>query len=356
MSKIRVISAISFAIFTLLVLQVKSAEALTLSPVRIEVSADPGEVVNTELKLYNDQTVTKTFYVSFENFEALGESGTPSFSSAEEGLATWIYTTREVILNPNESKTVPVTIDVPESADPGGYFSAIFWSNEPPSTDTGQVSIGAKVGTLVLLRVNGDIDEDGGIVEFGTINGTRFFTALPVDMFYRFQNTGNDRIKPEGDIIIKHMFGFTKAIIPANIVDGNVLPSQIRKFEVSWQSKNGLSDETSSLSFWQNVKNQSRNFAFGYYKAKLALTYGGDNSLSSEADFGFWVISWHLILVILVLAFIIGFLYKKITKRHKDLLMKEMKEELRREIQTETHKDDPISSDQEQSRDGEDVS
>ncbi|MCA9356484.1 MAG: hypothetical protein R3B64_02355 [Candidatus Paceibacterota bacterium] len=356
MSKIRVISAISFAVFALFVLQVRSAEALTLSPVRIEVSADPGQVVNTELKLYNDQTVTKTFYVSFENFEALGESGTPSFTSAEEGLATWIYTTQEVILNPNESKTVPVTIDVPASADPGGYFSAIFWSNEPPSTDTGQVSIGAKVGTLVLLRVNGDIDEVGGIVEFDTVDGKKFFTSLPIDMFYRFQNGGNDRIKPEGNIVIKHMFGFTKAIIPANIVDGNVLPSQIRKFEASWQSKNGLPGEAGNLSFWQNVKNEWRNFAFGYYKAKLSLTYGGDNSLRSDADFGFWIISWHLILVIIVLAFIIGFLYKKLNKRHKDLLIKEMKEELRKEIQEETHQDNPTQPEQGQSSPGTDAS
>ncbi|MCA9353413.1 hypothetical protein KC842_00890 [Candidatus Nomurabacteria bacterium] len=346
MSKIRVISTAFFAIFALFLFQVRTADALTLSPVRIEVSADPGETVNTELKLYNDQTVTKTFYVSFENFEALGESGTPSFTSGGEGLATWIYTTQEVILNPNESKTVPVTIAVPESADPGGYFAAIFWSNEPPSTGTGQVSIGAKVGTLVLLRVNGEIDEAGGIVEFSSTDGKKFFTSLPVDMFYRFQNGGNDRIKPEGDVTIKHMFGFTKAIIPANIVDGNVLPSQIRKFEVSWQSKNGLSTETENMNFWQNVKNQWRNFAFGYYNAKLSLTYGGDNSLESNAKFGFWIIPWQLLIVVIVSLFILSFLYKRLTRRHKDMLIKEMKEEIRKEIEEESHHQGPEGENQ----------
>ena len=111
-----------------------TASALTVSPVKLEISGDPGEIVKGEILLKNEKEGTKTFYSSFENFEATGETGTPTFIPAKEGLGTWIEAAPQITLEPGEQKKVPYTISIPEDADPGGHFAAIFLGYFPSSS------------------------------------------------------------------------------------------------------------------------------------------------------------------------------------------------------------------------------
>jgi len=48
------------------------AFALTVSPVSLEITGDPGITVTGELKLYNEQEGTRTFYSSFETSNLAG--------------------------------------------------------------------------------------------------------------------------------------------------------------------------------------------------------------------------------------------------------------------------------------------
>lgn len=288
--------------------------ALTISPVRVELFGDPGAVVKGEIILINEQEGTRTFYSSFENFEASGESGTPSFVEGLEGLATWIETVPDVTLAQDEKQEVPYTITIPQDADPGGHFAAIFWSTSPPKTEQGGgVSIGAKVGVLILLKVSGEIEEGGGVLEFSAKDKQKFFSSLPVIFIYRFQNGGDDRIKPEGEITIKNMFGRTSAILPANRSEGNVLPQSIRKFEMIWEKEDSNKQETvdDKEGFLTGLKREWNNFAFGRYTAELNLEYGTEGE-TAQASFSFFIIPWRIlgiilfILAVLVFSFIIG--------------------------------------------------
>lgn len=281
------------------------AVALTVSPVRIELSGNPGTVIKDELILTNEQEGTKTFYSSFENFEATGETGTPSFVPGKEGLASWVEAVSSITLGPKEEKKIPYSIAIPQDAEPGGYFAAIFWGTSPPKTEQGgQVSIGAKIGVLILLRVNGEIKEEGGILEFSTKDKQRFFSSLPVQFMYRFHNNGGDRIKPEGEITIKNIFGKILAVLPANKSEGNILPRSIRKFEIIWEKQGSSKDLT-------GLKQEWNNFAFGRYTAVLNLEYGATGE-KAQASFSFFIIPWRLlaigllILAALVFLFIIG--------------------------------------------------
>ena len=168
------------------------ADALTISPVRFEISGDPGQTLIGEMTLFNEREIAETFYSSFESFEARGgEDGTPDFIPAQKGLPTWIKTEPRITLEPGETKIVPFSIEIPKEADPGGHFAAIFWSNVPPvEVGEEQMVVGARIGTLVLLRVSGEIKEGGGVLEFGAEN--KIFTHLPISLFYRFANDGND--------------------------------------------------------------------------------------------------------------------------------------------------------------------
>jgi hypothetical protein len=145
------------------------------------------------------------------------------------------------------------------------------------------------------------------IPDFATSNKQRWFTQLPITFFYRFQNSGSDRIKPVGDIVVKNMFGRNAKILAANLGEGSVLPKSIRRFETTWTSSGfaGMKQDPAEQvaqtprGFWPTVVYQAKHFAFGLYTAELNLRYGVNNT-SATAAYKFFVFPWQLVLVVLV--------------------------------------------------------
>jgi hypothetical protein len=282
----------------LFVTGVTQASALTISPVRIEVQGDPGQTLRGEMEMLNEQLEPKKFFSSFENFEPSGDTGSPHFIGNKDGLATWLQTEASVDFAPNDKKVIPYTITIPKDAEPGGYFSAIFWGGQDPSVlEAGEVSIGGKLGVLILLRVNGDIDEQAGLSEFGTVDAKRFFDTLPISFIYRFTNDGGDRVVPLGDIVVKNMFGGVTKNLLANEQEGNVLPSSSRRFTSVWTAGE-VSEE--KLSFSGAVKRQITNFHLGLYSANIHVVYGAQNQ-SAEDVFYFVIVPWQLLVVVFAL-------------------------------------------------------
>lgn len=281
------------------------AHALTLSPVKAELSGDPGQTINAEVELYNEQAEPKTFYTSFENFEPSGEDGSPKFVGGRTGLATWLQAGTVVTLEPGERKVVPYTVTIPSSAEPGGYFAAVFFGGQNPEvTEGGEVSVGGKLGTLILLRVRGDIVENAGLTDFMTAEGKRFFAGLPIDFTYRITNSGADRIVPTGDIRITNTFGMTAETLVVNEKAGSILPNSARRFQASW---GGIPAQGS---FFEAVKLQWENLRFGWYTAHARVVWGEENT-QAAARYDFFIIPWQLSIVsVLILGLLVLLLRK----------------------------------------------
>ena len=292
-----------------------SVFALTISPAKMEIAGDPGQIVIGEIKLFNEEDESKTFYSSSANFEARGESGAPYFlPDTDKWLSSWIKVQERVDLEAGERKTIPFTISIPKDAQAGGYFAAIFWGDSPARPESGgQVSVGGKIGLLIFLSVTGENKEGGGLLDLNTDQG-RLFSSLPVTFVYRFSNDGSERIKPIGEIQVKNLFGSIVVTLNANRRDGNVLPGSIRKFETVWfekgQDKAAVfappKDMSESQSFFSSVREQWHNFVFGMYKVELNLSYGNDNRVSA-ASLWFFVIPWQLLSIIICLIALFGF-------------------------------------------------
>lgn len=268
------------------------ASALTISPTKIEVAVDPGQTAIGEIEVFNEQEEVKTFYTTYENFEPRGETGAPYFVGGGSGLASWIESTKSFEIQPGEKIVVPYSIKVPADSTAGGYFAGIFFGTQPPATNgESEVSIGGKVGTLVLLRVNGDITEEGGLLDFKA-GDTRFASSLPVTFSYRFNNNGGDRVVPKGEITVKNTFARTTATLAVNSSEGSVLPGSIRKFETVWEDESLAPD----ASFFSTVKYQLSHFHFGLYRATLDLSWGESNQQGSSKT---WlvIVPWQLLIV-----------------------------------------------------------
>ncbi|MBP7785833.1 hypothetical protein KA062_01070 [Patescibacteria group bacterium] len=330
---------LGIVLFSLVSFSLKNKAYALTQPTKVEIDGEPGKVFSGTLELYNEQEQEITFYLSYQNFEARGEGGSPAFLDYDgTGLASWIKTSQSITLKPKERIEFPYEIQIPQDSEPGTYLAAIFFGNTPPQAmEGGQVTIGTKLGTLLFLNLPGAKVEGAGVTEFST-EGGKFFSYLPLNLYYRFSNNSALKVMPFGSIDIKCLFGRTMGTLDANISKGNVLPSSVRKFVITWDKlrqdnvneKEGKTEETTvkpgdKLSFFDAVKIQMKNFAFGKYTATLNVKYG--ENLSATKQTSFWVVPWQLLSLILLALIIIILLFKGMMKRHNKKLIEMVKKE-----------------------------
>lgn len=302
--KNRILLYLVFVVVGLIVPQV--TQAVTVSPVLNEVEAEAGTTVERDILLSNEKRESKTLFLDFLSFEAKDESGKPLLFRARTGLPTWMSSEYDsVTLGAGEKRNIKVQIAVPKDAEPGGYFAAVMFRDEPIRQigDESAVALSSQVGSLMLLRVKGDLEAGGDILEFKTVNSRKFFKSLPVDFYYRFQNSGNSWVKPLGDIVIENMWGGTTKIINANSEGANILPRSIRRLEAGWLSRKGEieSKESERLQmpegFWQRVRFQMKNSPLGRFNARLTLTYGDNHEKNTTKEYSFWILPVELLSV-----------------------------------------------------------
>ena len=320
MKKLFFVSSLAALIFALAPI---SAFAITVSPPIIEFDARPGDTIVDTIKLYNETTEPQTLSGAVQTFKALNETGAPSFLPPEEStdLATWLKLDESTVtLKADERKDILFSINVPADAEPGGHFAGILWTPSGTTTLQGSgVGITVKTGTLILVRVAGDINETGRLVSFTADRAS--YNYLPANFAVRFENLGNVHLKPIGTIEISNLLGRKVTSLPINGDLSNVLPESIRKFDATWQK----TEVPIGASEWQKER---ENFAWGKYTATLTLDYGVDGQ-KTTTSLVFWVFPWrvtlfYLAIVILIIILIIfgirsynKWLIKKFSQQNK---------------------------------------
>lgn len=254
-----------------------SAQAVSISPLTFELVANPGESVTNVVRVFNNTGDSVRVYIKAEDFSATGEEGRVALEEPSENrtysLASWVNVNPSIFnLGPNETKSVEFTIDVPMDAEPGGHYASVLASVSGEGNLNSGAAVVQQVGSLLLLNVAGEVDEQIQVVEF---SAPRLSESPPVPLFVRFKNTGTVHLKPSGFVIIKNIFG--KEVGQIDLPQNNVLPNSIRKVSLDWDG----------------------GFLFGRYEATLAAIYGSTNTPLS-AGTSFWVIPWKLLLLILV--------------------------------------------------------
>lgn len=292
---------------------IPAAQAITLIPPSIEIGLKPGKEYSIMIKLYNETEKTLELYTEARNFTAKGETGQPEFDFDGEpfGITQWLDIEEgPIVIEPDKRYEVPVKINTPTDADPGGHYATVFFSTSPP--DDGQVTISSKVGTLILARVDGDITEDGSITEFSTLGAESIYNRPPVEMFARYTNNGNVHLRPTGKITIENMLGSEVASVDFNTSKGATLPNVTRRYEAVWE-KGPVTDVSGNAwtRFWKEYGNETANFALGKHTATLSVTAGTNGAVTSSQSLSFWVFPWRVLLVwgVVVLVVIVGVIF-----------------------------------------------
>jgi len=286
--------------------EASTSDGLEIGPALVEVNATKGKSYTIELKVLNVTKSTLSFDATVDDFGAKDETGAPNVildtnSDLPTSIKSWVDTIPSFTLQPNERRTFQVAIDVPSSAEPGGHYGVIRFAGRTPNSTSaiGQV---ASAGTLVLIRVDGAVNEKLELASFDvTKDGSTpasSFESGPLTFVTRFQNTGSVHVKPVGQIEIRGGLTGTDTIIPVNKDAGNVLPSSVRRF-------------TSDL---------KTSWMIGRYTADISIAYGTTGQ-ALVRTISFWVIPYKLILISLIVLATLIYIFRGLIKRYNSYII-----------------------------------
>jgi len=294
----------------------KASATTILSPL-LSLEVDPGKSQKGIVKIYNETNDSLSLVAAVESFNTANELGQPSYLPVDEktSYVDWFkLSQKEILLLPHQAVIVPFTVTVPKAAIPGGYYTAIFWQTQPNNTDlANKSSINSRVGTLVFLKVKGEVVEAGQLLDFSPTIKQSVFWQLPINFVTRFENSGTIHLQPSGQITVS---GWFKTIsLPVNQASHYVLPKSIRRFETVWGRP-----QTSNLiiTFWHNLQDEMTNLSFGPYQARLEVSAGERGTISVGQTISFWVIPYHSIIAFIVLIFAI-IIFLKINRKANQL-------------------------------------
>lgn len=277
-------------------------QGVTISPYLNELDVNPGDVKNLHIQLSNPTDSLVELYPKVMNFRASGEGGDPNFYPATDenrgySMAHWIvFEQTKIAILPNQIVDFDYTIKIPEDAEPGGHYGVMFFSTEPPKIEekTSAVAIASMTGSLILVRVSGNTQEEGFLEEFSVAR--KFYWKTPVNFALKIKNSGNVHFRPKGEIVLRNIFGNEAGKTIINSKLGNVLPDSTRKFEESFNSEKIL---------------------IGPFSANLRVIYGeSEKTLAGKVEF--WIVPWWSVLILgLILLLILIFIIRKIFKKRK---------------------------------------
>src|SRR3989344_898321 len=288
--------------------------ALTISPLIIDAAIDPGQSGVYEVKLYNETNDDIFISAAVEKFRPQGENGQARILSPDitDTSVNWIkLPANSLVLKPAEIISVPVIINIPKTAEAGGYYLAVMWESSavPKNQQSHQALIASRVGTLVLLEVPGETKKGLEIIDFNLKENKKFYNSWPIGFLLRLRNYGNVHLRPQGSVIIKDFTGQTIEALPFNSQGGAILPQTVRSFELFWGD-----DNNSRLGPLAVLINQLADFKIGRFSAKTIIDYGNQDDLVSEPVY-FWIFPWPSIISLVVIAVVMIFLSRWVKKK-----------------------------------------
>lgn len=274
-----------------------AATGLTIQPVKVSHTLKPGESVSGTIRLTSasDGDAIKV-EASVEDFIPVAGAESIQFVGRAPGVTTvrdWITldTNQFFNLKQGEGVIVPYAVQAPLNAEPGSHFGvAFFKATRPAVNGQQQLSIGTRIGMLILVTVPGNHLQKGKILDF---SGPGFIQRPPASFKIKFENTGTVHFEPKGTLVVSNMFGRVISKVP---IEGQVvLPTGIKDVNVSWNPE----------AWW----------LLGRYTAAATL-YDGEGTVMTTSSITFWIIPvWYIlgfIVSVLALFFILRWIRRRV--------------------------------------------
>jgi len=247
--------------------------ALRVSPVRTSLTITPGTTQTVDVFIQNLTTAPANLMGVVNDFTAgNNENGQPNIllngqEAPTHSLKQFVAPIDNFTLAAGAQKDVKVTVAIPKGTAGGGYYGVVRFEPVASSSDK-TVNLSASVGSLVLVKVPGNITEKMSIASFDVRKfdaksnaddapSTIFTSGKNLDAVVRFQNQSNIQEAPFGKVVLKKG-GKQIALyeINSSAEPGNVLPDSIRRFTVRLSSVGSIGKYTIEGNFGYGTNGQ----------------------------------------------------------------------------------------------------
>jgi hypothetical protein len=247
----------------------QTSVALQISPSITEANLDPGETASFDnFEIFNPSDSTEEVNLVIKDIEIKDERGTIALTDEANlrySLSQWATVEpNKIELEPREHLGLEIVLAVPENAEPGGHYGAVFAiSRGRGEIEAGDVGLGISAGVAspILLTVSGAVSTTGEIVELRKVP---FINLGPVDFLIRFRNTGTVHYRPHGVIDIYDLFGNKAATVPVD--EQRAFPETVRQLDARW----------------------NRILLMGKYRAVAKIFFGLEDERQDTAEVEFW--------------------------------------------------------------------
>ena len=230
----------------------------SIGPAKYTLDLKPGEETVVELQITSRIEKETDFEVGVEDFTSqedpekytkfLGEEKS-QFSSKE-----WFKpAVSKFTLKHGERIYLPIKITVPNDAEVGGHYSAVFVKAVPGEKEgKAGITLSSRVGSLFLLNIgDGQAKTSGKLISFKT--SKKIYDSLPITFELNFKNEGDVHLTPFGKIIISNFFG--KTVGEVTVPEWVVLRGSERIQKTEWQPKFALGRYTASTRIERGYNN-----------------------------------------------------------------------------------------------------
>ncbi|MGW1102641.1 WxL protein peptidoglycan domain-containing protein [Streptomyces sp. NPDC002540] len=237
------------------------------------LSADPGATLDDRVTVTNKTDRPQTFRLyaaDAYNTPRDGGFAVRARNERQRSVGAWAKTDRDrITVRPHGSVTVPVTITVPEDAEPGDHPGALVALDERiDPADAGAVAVGIRkaVGARIYLRVNGPtmpaLSVDDVKVEHTQplVPGTGKSRAV---ISYTLHNRGNVTLNPKVALRAEGLFGRTLLARDLKRIPSELLPRQQVRLTEQWADAPQL--EWGEIEVTASARDTRESAAVGYF-------------------------------------------------------------------------------------------
>jgi len=248
-----------------------TTEILQVEPSILNITLSPGKTYHYDISVTNLLTQSLPLTLTVENFEEEDEEGGYQFTSTESLLSQWVrLSEKDMILSPNEKRTIPVDITIPKTVQIGGYSTIIFLNPILPQSTTNPTRVNAKIGVLAVANI-GVPDSPKDKVEISNFSFDNFLHLESNPSFVlRVKNNSLYHRVVQPKIVLQNIFGYSEEV---PFEERFIFPSKTRKWEKNLDLKNynGLYSVTARVSVGDGIQIEKKTYIFIVTSGKIVV-------------------------------------------------------------------------------------
>ena len=266
-----------------------SAFAVSYAPKADDIVLNPGEDGAVTFSFFHNEGTEQAFFIELVSASVGDGPENVVFSSLDPEVGSWLsLSDATFVLPPGDVKEVTLSVSLPEDAPSGVDVIALQVIERHTENDM----IGATTGVspLIFLSV-GELPASAELKTFSA--STNVTDALPVSFLVDIENTGLRVVKPEGEIVLRNMFGEVIEVLEVNPNEHRVISEVTRTFMVDW------GQPVRKQGFFDRLTHEVSHFTIGWIAAEVSVTpWEGGEALQEQITLFFF--PWRTLLFLTI--------------------------------------------------------